>query len=126
LSLRIDLDASRHIGPGKIQLLENIHSCGSISAAGRAMGMSYKRAWVMVDQLNRTCGCATVESQKGGKSGGGATLSPFGFMLVARYRMIEHKVESAVREDLRELWADIGAPSDDYHGGGNKMPRARG
>jgi molybdate transport system regulatory protein len=109
LSLRIDLDASRHIGPGKIQLLENIHSCGSISAAGRAIGMSYRRAWVMVGELNRVCGCATVESQKGGKDGGDATLTPFGFMLVARYRMIEHTVEGAVREELRGLWADIRA-----------------
>jgi molybdate transport system regulatory protein len=116
LSLRIDPDASRHIGPGKIQLLENIHSCGSISAAGRAMGMSYMRAWVMVQQLNRSCGCATVESQIGGENGGGATLTPFGFMIVARYRMIEHTVEGSVREELRGLWADISTPKESSSG----------
>jgi molybdate transport system regulatory protein len=109
LSLRIDLDASRHIGPGKIQLLENIHSSGSISAAGRAMNMSYKRAWDLVDEINRNCGRETVERQKGGQNGGGATLTPFGFMLVARYRKIEHTVEGAVREELRGFRADIGA-----------------
>ena len=96
-SVRIDLDTQGRIGPGKIQLLENIHSCGSISAASRAMGMSYMR------------GRETVERQKGGQNGGGATLTPFGFMLVARYRRIEHTVESAVREELRGLCADIGA-----------------
>ena len=55
LSVRIDLDAEGRIGPGKIQLLENIHTCGSISAAGRAMDMSYKRAWDLVDEINRIC-----------------------------------------------------------------------
>ena len=53
LSVRIDLDAEDRIGPGKIHLLENIHKCGSISAAGRAMDMSYKRAWDLVDEINR-------------------------------------------------------------------------
>jgi hypothetical protein len=53
LSLRIDLSPEGRIGPGKIQLLENIRSCGSISAAGRAMNMSYKRAWDLVDEINR-------------------------------------------------------------------------
>src|ERR1700748_1270861 len=56
LSLRIDLDADRRIGPGKIELLESINTCGSISAAGRAMDMSYKRAWDLVDEINRICG----------------------------------------------------------------------
>src|SRR6476661_1840798 len=55
LSVRIDLDPEGRIGPGKIQLLENIHTCGSISAAGRAMDMSYKRAWDLVDEINRIC-----------------------------------------------------------------------
>ena len=86
LSLRIDLDTERRIGPGKIRLLEAIHSNGSISAAGRAIGMSYKRAWDVVDEINRVCGRAAVERQRGGKNGGGAMLTPFGLSLVARYR----------------------------------------
>ena len=72
LSVRIDLDAEGRIGPGKIQLLEKIHVCGSISAAGRAMDMSYKRAWDLVDEINRICGRAAVDRQTGGKNGGGA------------------------------------------------------
>ena len=72
LSVRIDLDTEGRIGPGKIQLLEHIRSCGSISAAGRAINMSYKRAGHLVDEINRICGRAAVERQRGGKNGGGA------------------------------------------------------
>ena len=78
LSVRIDLDPEGRIGPGKIQLLENIQACGSISAAGRAMDMSYKRAWDLVDEINRICKRAAVERQTGGKNGGGANLTSFG------------------------------------------------
>ena len=68
LSLRIYLDEG-HIGHGKIELLENIRSCGSISAAGRAMNMSYRRAWLLVNEMNRMCGQAVVETHEGGKHG---------------------------------------------------------
>jgi molybdate transport system regulatory protein len=113
LSVRIDLDADGRIGPGKIQLLEKIHACGSISAAGRAMDMSYKRAWDLVDEINRICRHAAVERQTGGKNGGGAILTPFGTSLVARYRRIERAAASAVRKDLLALRADIGRPKKD-------------
>ena len=110
LSVRIDLDSEGRIGPGKIQLLENIHACGSISAAGRAMDMSYKRAWDLVDEINRICRQAVVERQTGGKNGGGAMLTPFGISLVARYRKIERDAASAVRKELRALRTDIQRP----------------
>jgi molybdate transport system regulatory protein len=110
LSVRIDLDSEGRIGPGKIQLLENIQSCGSISAAGRAMDMSYKRAWDLVDEINRICRHPAVERQTGGKNGGGAVLTPFGMSLVARYRKIERDAASAVRKELLALRTDIGRP----------------
>jgi molybdate transport system regulatory protein len=110
LSLRIDLDTEGRIGPGKIELLENIRECGSISAAGRAMNMSYKRAWDLVDEINRICRQAAVERQTGGKNGGGAMLTPFGTSLVARYRKIERDAASAVRKELAALRSDIGKP----------------
>ena len=108
LSVRIDLDADARIGPGKIQLLENIHTCGSISAAGRAMDMSYKRAWDLVDEVNRICRQAAVERQTGGKNGGGAALTPFGVSLVKRYRKIERNATSAARRELQALRSEIG------------------
>jgi molybdate transport system regulatory protein len=109
LSLRIDLDTQGRIGPGKIQLLENIRSCGSISAAGRAMNMSYKRAWDLVDEINRICKRTAVERWEGGKGGGGAMLTPFGVSLVTRYRKIERLVGTAVRKELVALLADADA-----------------
>ena len=110
LSVRIDLDAEGRIGPGKIQLLEKIREFGSISAAGRAMDMSYKRAWDLVDEINRICRQAAVERQTGGRNGGGAMLTPFGISLVARYRKIERDAASAVRKELAALRSDIGRP----------------
>ena len=110
LSVRIDLDPEGRIGPGKIQLLENIEACGSISAAGRAMDMSYKRAWDLVDEINRICRHPAVERQTSGKNGGGASLTPFGLSLVARYRKIERAAASAVREELLALPSAIGRP----------------
>jgi molybdate transport system regulatory protein len=89
-------------------LLETIHRSGSISAAGRAMEMSYKRAWDLVDEINRICRQAAVERQAGGKNGGGAVLTPFGLSLVARYRKIEHAAASAARKELLALRSDIG------------------
>ncbi len=110
LSVRIDLDAEGRIGPGKIQLLEKIREFGSISAAGRAMDMSYKRAWDLVDEINRICRQAAVERQTGGRNGGGAMLTPFGISLVARYRKIERDAASAVRKELAALRSDICKP----------------
>ncbi|WP_398467236.1 winged helix-turn-helix domain-containing protein [Tardiphaga sp.] len=108
LCIRIDLDPEGRIGPGKIQLLENIAATGSISAAGRAMEMSYKRAWDLVDELNRICGQAAVERQTGGKNGGGAMLTVFGENLVTRYRAIEKAAAVAARKQLLALKKDIG------------------
>ncbi|WP_407160402.1 winged helix-turn-helix domain-containing protein [Bradyrhizobium sp. STM 3557] len=110
LSLRIDLDSGERIGPGKIALLENIDRHGSISAAGRAMDMSYKRAWDLVDEINRICRQPVVERQTGGKNGGGAALTAFGEALVERYRRIERNAASAVKKDLAALRSDIEKP----------------
>ncbi|GAB1715007.1 MAG: putative transcriptional regulator, ModE family [Nitrobacter sp.] len=107
LSLRIDLAMDARIGPGKIELLEAIEACGSISAAGRAIDMSYKRAWDLVDEINHICGRKAVDRKIGGKSGGGSVLTPFGVSLVSRYRKIERIAARAVRQDLLQLQSDI-------------------
>ena len=109
LSLRLDFGDTVRLGPGKVRLLELIGELGSISAAGRAMDMSYKRAWDLVDEINRICKRAAVERQTGGKNGGGANLTSFGTSLVARYRKIERASASAVRKDLQALRSDIAA-----------------
>lgn len=107
LKIRIDLDAEDRIGPGKIRLLEAIDTCGSISAAGRMMNMSYKHAWDLVDEIARICKHDVIISRVGGNKGGGAELTPFGLALVARYRKIERSVYSATEKELRALQADI-------------------
>ena len=95
LTLRIDFDGGRSIGPGKIRLLELVAAQGSISAAGREMGMSYRRAWLLVDELNHFFREPVVAAQAGGAHGGGAALTPFGHAVVAHYRAIEKAAERA-------------------------------
>jgi molybdate transport system regulatory protein len=102
LSLRIDLPQGR-IGPGKIELLEAIDREGSISAAGRALSMSYKRAWDLVDALNKLIGQAVVEASPGGYRGGGATLTDAGRNLIADYRAIERAAHRAAEPRLTAL-----------------------
>ncbi|MFI5001623.1 MAG: winged helix-turn-helix domain-containing protein, partial [Reyranellales bacterium] len=91
LSIRIDFDREGRLGPGKVMLLECIAREGSISAAGRSMKMSYKRAWELVSEINESFAEPLVAAQTGGKSGGGATLTPRGRELVRHYRAIERK-----------------------------------
>jgi molybdate transport system regulatory protein len=102
ISLRIDLPQGR-IGPGKIRLLEAIDREGSISAAGRALGMSYRRAWELVDVANRLAGSAVVVTSPGGTHGGGARLTDAGRALVADYRLIEREAQRAVQSHLAAL-----------------------
>jgi molybdate transport system regulatory protein len=109
LSLRINLDPEGRIGPGKIALLEEISASGSISAAARAMDMSYKRAWDLVDDLNRLFGKPLVSARTGGKSGGGAALTPLGLSVVTRFRAIENAAVTAASQQLAALQAEIEA-----------------
>ncbi len=102
LSLRIDLPQGR-IGPGKIALLEAVGREGSISAAGRALGMSYKRAWDLVDAMNKLLGVAVVQASTGGHRGGGAALTEAGRNLVADYRAIEAAAQRAAAPRLLAL-----------------------
>ena len=86
LTIRFDFDADRRLGPGKVALLEAIQRTGSISAAGRAHEMSYRRAWLLVEDLNKLFGEALVTARPGGAKGGGAALTPTGEKVVALYR----------------------------------------
>ena len=109
LHLRVVKGKARAIGPGKVALLEAVRDTGSISAAARKLGMSYRRAWVLVDDLNRRLAKVVVEATPGGKSGGGTTLSPTGHRLVSVYRGIERKAlrhTSAATRNLLKLLAE--------------------
>ena len=105
LIVRIDLGPHGRLGPGKILLLENIEQLGSISAAGRAMNMSYRQAWDLVDQLNRAFTTPVVASQTGGKSGGGAALTPFGRELIGHYRSITERTAQSAAADVAAITA---------------------
>lgn len=98
--LRVDFAPGTRIGPGKIALLEQIDRTGSISAAGRALGMSYRRAWVLVDELNHLFAAPLVTTQLGGSHGGGAVLTELGASLVARFRALEQATGPLVEEHL--------------------------
>jgi molybdate transport system regulatory protein len=102
-TIRILFGASTSLGPGKIALLEAIARCGSISAAAREMGMSYRRAWLLVEAMNQAFQQPLVQAAVGGKRGGGAVLTPFGLDLLSRYRQIEAKAAKAVGSDLAAL-----------------------
>jgi molybdate transport system regulatory protein len=89
LTIRIDFDETRQLGHGKIKLLESIDSHGSIASAARALGMSYRRAWRLADEVNRMFAEPAISTRMGGKGGGLAALTPFGRRLVRTYRDVE-------------------------------------
>jgi len=103
LTLRVDLAPGKAIGPGKVRLLEAIRDSGSISRGGRIMGMSYRRAWLLIDDLNRTFRRTVVTARPGGEKGGGARLTPFGLALIDRYRAIERRARAAAAQELAAL-----------------------
>lgn len=103
LTIRVDFGAQGALGPGKIRLMELIGEKGSITAAGRAMKMSYRRAWLLVDALNRMFREPLIETQHGGSGGGGAVLTPLGQRVVALYRGIEAGALASAMSSLDEL-----------------------
>lgn len=103
LTIRLDFDAGRRLGPGKIALLEAIARTGSISGAGRQFSMSYRRAWLLVAELNAMFVEPLVATKGGGRNGGGASLTPFGETLVADYRAAEARMAACAREEIERI-----------------------
>lgn len=103
LTIRLDFSADSRLGAGKVALLESIEKTGSISAAGRAHQMSYRRAWLLVDELNRMFAEPVVSAHHGGPNGGGAALTDKGKRIVALYRDVEAKMGSAAQGEIAEL-----------------------
>ena len=103
IELRISLDPETLLGPGKAALLQAIDETGSIAAAGRRMGMSYKRAWYLIDTMNAYFREPVVVSTRGGNSRGGAQLTPTGRKVLESYRRMEKKTRAAISSELTKL-----------------------
>jgi molybdate transport system regulatory protein len=117
IRFRLDFGNASAIGPGKIALLETIARTGSLSQAARELGMSYRRAWLLLDSLNNSFRRPVAELSKGGRGGGGATLTPFGKTLVGAYR----KLEVGFQQRARATFATIAR--DAVRTAGPKSPR---
>lgn len=109
LSIRIDFDEGRRLGPGKVALLEAVEATGSITSAAKSLGMSYRRAWMLIEQINGLFQQLVIQTAHGGAKGGGAHLTPLGEEVVARYRQIERKLQRAAEGDLQFLERQVGA-----------------
>lgn len=105
MAVRISLvfESGARIGPGKAQLLESIRDTGSISAAARDMGMSYKRAWLLLDSINQAFTEPVVIAATGGSGGGGAVLTPFGAEVLERYGRVRDEANRVAAGDLAAL-----------------------
>ena len=110
LHLRVVLGEEVAIGPGKADLLQGVAETGSIAAAGRRLGMSYKRAWSLVEAMNAMFAEPLVEAAKGGAGGGGAALSPLGSAMLAAYRKLEAAAETAGAAELDAMRTAMRAP----------------
>lgn len=101
--MRVMCGEHNAIGPGKVELLEAIQQHRSITAAAKALGMSYRRAWLLVDELNRSLKEPAVEAAAGGTGGGGTALTPMGERILSLYRGIEAKAQEACRDEIKRL-----------------------
>jgi molybdate transport system regulatory protein len=103
--LRVTVAGDFYIGPGRADLMELIAETGSISAAGKRMGMSYKRAWGLVQALNEGFGALLVEASRGGAAQGGASLTPAGTEVLRRYRHMQQATREAIAADVAAIGA---------------------
>jgi molybdate transport system regulatory protein len=113
VTIRIDFDDGRYLGHGKIRLLEMVDAHGSISSAARAMEMSYRRAWLLVDEVNRMFTTPVLATQLGGKGGGHAKLTEFGRMVVAHYREIERDSTATFSNKIAVLEEHLATTAQD-------------
>ncbi|SAL60288.1 ModE family transcriptional regulator [Caballeronia arvi] len=101
--MRVTKGETIAIGPGKISLLEAVRKHGSISAAARSLDMSYRRAWLLIDELNRSLESPATISEQGGPSGGGCVLTPVGESIIRLYREVEAQAQAACATQIESL-----------------------
>jgi molybdate transport system regulatory protein len=106
---RVDFANQCSVGVGKIELLEGIARTGSLSQAARRMRMSYRRAWLLLADLNLSFDQPVVHTSTGGRGGGGAVLTPFGARLVAAYRKLESSVQPLADSCLHDVGRRVAA-----------------
>ena len=109
--IRVIVNDQIALGPGKVDLLETIDNCGSISQAARELGLSYRRAWTLVNTMNKSFKSSLVEGSTGGKKGGGANLTPLGKRIARSYRAMESKAEIAIQSDWKVIQRSLKTPS---------------
>ncbi|MDE1181058.1 MAG: LysR family transcriptional regulator [Paraburkholderia sp.] len=103
LRMRIEQDGTIALGPGKVALLEAVKTHGSISAAARSLEMSYRRAWLLMDEMNRSLKSPATVTEQGGQSGGGCVLTPVGEEIIRLYREIETQALTACKSEIAAL-----------------------
>lgn len=108
--LRVEFDDEHYIGPGRVRLLELIGELGSIAKAAKAMDMSYKRAWYLLDAFGACFGEPLVVRQLGGKGGGSAQLTKLGLEVIARYRAMEQLCRAAMEKEISALTRHLALP----------------
>jgi molybdate transport system regulatory protein len=104
---RIDFGEHSNLGPGKVALLEGIKAHGSLSEAARSMDISYRRAWSLVDSVNKSFKMPATINSTGGRGGGGAEVTTFGSLLIERYREVERKLNVIANEYLKEIRVQV-------------------
>ena len=113
MHLRVAFGGDFYLGPGRADLMEGIATTGSIAAAGKAMGMSYKRAWSLVQAINEGFGAPLVVANRGGAGQGGAALTEAGAEVLRRYRQMQAATRAAIAADVAavaKLMGDMSAP----------------
>jgi molybdate transport system regulatory protein len=99
----VDIGGVKHFGPGPAELLELIEESGSISKAAKKMGMSYKKAWDLVEKINARGQSPYVITRKGGKEGGGTEVTPTGKKVIASFRKLNNKIQTIVKKETELL-----------------------
>jgi molybdate transport system regulatory protein len=107
-AIKIDFGIEVRLGPGKVRLLELIAETGSISEAARQMEMSYRRAWLLIDEVNGIFGKPVVETATGGAGGGGAKITPLGEAVIVVFRAIENEATELIQLKLAKLLTQRG------------------
>lgn len=121
---RVDLSRQCSLGPGKVELLESIGSTGSLTQAARSLGLSYRRAWLLLNDINRSFGEPVTIAKMGGHLRGGMTLTPIGKEIIRCYRRAAEEIESVVRAKLRSI-ADKAVMQGPPHPGAPRKRLAR-